>query len=489
VNRLSLTLGLALIDVCWVYPWAVLVGLWSDLARPKPLLSPSSIFGLVMLAALSTQTLGRRAVTSRAVGLGLALLGAAVVLIVVRQDQYPETAGLAWLGLIVGALAGLLGQVTAPALAFGLGLFLWWRGVRLGSQMPTYSDVEGRVRWGIGLLISVALLTALSVAPSVLTSIKAQTTPFVVGFFFVGLITLALGRLESLRSRTRVLALKTEWLGILVGVAGGVVLVALIIGQLVSFDLLSLASRPLVELLGQALLLVLYVVFIPLGFVVEWLVYLLLGLFPRDPSQLPPRPLQPAQVDDALQRLLSQVLPPELLQVLKAGGAAVLLVLGLWLVARAASRWRAPSVDADTTLEERDSLWNSARLRQALQAWLSRLLHRRKRVVYGPASGSATTFAADDAQQVSSVRELYRRLLRLGEALGVPRAIAATPLEHLPHLQHVLEPAEGVARITGAYLDVRYAEHEASSAELAQVRAELEHVHARETTDGARADA
>jgi hypothetical protein len=489
VNRLSLTMGLALMDVCWVYPWAVLVGLWSDLARPRPLLSPLSVFGLVMLAALSTEALGRRAVTSRAVQLGVALLGVAMVLLVLRQDRYPETEGLAWLGQIVGALAGMLGQLTAPALAFGVGLFLWWRGVRLGSQMPTYSDVEGRVRWGIGLLISMALITVLTVGASLVRSIEAQTTPFVVGFFFVGLITLALGRLESLRSRTRALAFNTQWLGILVGAAGGLVLIALIIGQLVSFDLLILASRPLFDLLGQALLLVLYVVFIPLGFVVEWLVYLLLGLFPRNPLQQPPRPLQPAEVDDVLQRMLSQVFPPDFLQALKAGGAAVLLVVALLLVARAAARWRAPSADADATLEERDSLWNSGRVRQALLAWLRALL-RHGAHADAPTSGAATTFAPDShVQQVSSVRELYRRLLGLGEALGAPRAAAATPLEHEPLLQDVLEPADAVARITGAYLGVRYAEREPSPAELAEVRAELEHVHGRQTTEGARVDA
>jgi hypothetical protein len=177
------------------------------------------------------------------------------------------------------------------------------------------------------------------------------------------------------------------------------------------------------------------------------------------------------------------------LQALKAGGAALLVVLALLLVARAAARWRAPSVEADATLEERDSLWNSGRVRQALLAWLRALL-RRGAHADAPTYGPARTFAADsDVQQVSSVRELYRRLLRFGDALGAPRAAAATPLEHLPLLQQVLEPAEAVARITGAYLDVRYAEQEASAAELAQVRAELEHVHGRETTEGARADA
>ena len=35
MNRLSLTLGLAAMDACWIYPWSVLLGLWIDPARPR----------------------------------------------------------------------------------------------------------------------------------------------------------------------------------------------------------------------------------------------------------------------------------------------------------------------------------------------------------------------------------------------------------------------------------------------------------------------
>jgi hypothetical protein len=62
--------------------------------------------------------------------------------------------------------------------------------------------------------------------------------------------------------------------------------------------------------------------------------------------------------------------------------------------------------------------------------------------------------------------------------------VAATPLEHMPRLQQLLAPAEAVARVTHAYLSVRYAEHETSPAELSDVRAQLDHVHGRETADG-----
>src|SRR5207244_2419895 len=196
----------------------------------------------------------------RKIQLAIVTMGVLVSLIAVRLDQYPTSSGLEWLGQLLGAVSVMLGQVSVPALAFCLGLFLWWRGVRLGIQTASYSDVESAFRWGIGLLIAFALIMAISTRPSLLQFIEARTTPFVVGFFFVSLLTLALGRLESLRTRTRALGINSQWLGVLVLVAGAVVLVALLVGQLLSFDLLIVATQPLFDLLGQVIVLLIYAV-------------------------------------------------------------------------------------------------------------------------------------------------------------------------------------------------------------------------------------
>ena len=94
-------------------------------------------------------------------------------------------------------------------------------------------------------------------------------------------------------------------------------------------------------------------------------------------GQLAPRLLQPGDVDRRLQSLLSLEISPELAAVLKAAGAAVLLVAALLIVARAASRWRLSSADADATEEQRDSVWEAGRLRRILLAWLRRLFAKK----------------------------------------------------------------------------------------------------------------
>src|SRR5947209_7520296 len=139
MNRAALTCGLAAMDVCSLYPWLVLVGLWTGTAAGVPLLSA---------------------------GTGLVLL--------------------------------------------------------LTAAFPTP---------GIGRLVAFGLVMAVTSRPSALPAVEAETTPYIVGFFFVSLLTLALGRLESLRTRTRNLSINTQWFGVLVLIAGLVVLLALLLGQ------------------------------------------------------------------------------------------------------------------------------------------------------------------------------------------------------------------------------------------------------------------
>lgn len=475
MNRLSLTLGLTAMDLCWVYPWALLMGLFIDASRARPLLSPPSVLALVLAGALTTQALGRAASRRRALRLTLAGLGAVAALLAVRIDQYPDAGALDWLRPFAGALAVVLGQFSAEAFTFALALYLWWRGVRLGSQQSSYVDVESAFRWGIGRLVAFGLVIALTLRPSGLASLEARTTPFVVGFFFVSLLTLALGRLESLRTRTRRLGINSQWFGVLVLVAGLVVLAALLLGQLVSFELLLVFSRPLFDLLGQVLVLVLYLVVIPLSYVIEWLVYLVLSLLQPGVHQPPPQPPQPSDVDDVLQRLFAQYLPPELLAILKAAGAAALLLVALLLVARAMSRWRASSADADATNEERDSLFDAERVWRQLLAWLRRLLGRAPRPTDGRAA-AANPVLNQPEDSISSVRGVYRHVLRLGEAAGARRALATTPFEHLASLEQTLEPTDSLVQITDAYVRARYAEAELPEPDTVALRDDLRRI-------------
>jgi hypothetical protein len=280
-----------------------------------------------------------------------------------------------------------------------------------------------------------------------------------------------------LRTRTRRLSLNTQWFGVLIVVAATVVLLALLSGQLLSFDLLSAATRPLFDLLGFVLVALVYALVIPLAYVMEWLVYLIRGLIVGNFNQQPPQPPQPADLNSALSRFFAEQVPPWVIPTLKAGAAALAVAIVLLVVARALSRWRPSSADADATNEERDSLFDAAKLRALLLSWLQRLFRHYRPV----ASADSVPVVLDTGESVAAtlptVRELYVRLLRQGEALGVSRSLATTPLEHEGPLETALEPDEAITELTDAYVQVRYGEIEPAEEQAVALREQLARLH------------
>ncbi|HET6319011.1 MAG TPA: DUF4129 domain-containing protein [Chloroflexota bacterium] len=474
MNRALLTLGLAAMQVCWIYPWSLLVVRWIQGEPERPLLSGATMLLLILLAAFATRVVIRTVGVARTGQLTLIGTGLAIVLVAVWLNQYPGADLAESLGGLASAVMVLLGRPTTPAVALGLGLILWWRGVQLGSYTPSLPEVEVAFRWNIGALIAFGVVLAVGTRPSQQSLLEAQATPFVVGSFFVSLLTLALARLESLRSSTRALALNTQWLGVLIAVAGLLVLTALAVAQVLSFDLLIVATRPIFELLGRVLIVLLYIVIIPLAFIVEWIAYWLLSLFSPDADRRPPEPYSTGDVNTFLERLFGQLLPPEVLVVLKALGAVLLLGIALLLVARTVARWRPRLGESDATREERDSVFEPGRFRQALFAWLRRLFQRIRPVKPAARAPAADALTPAQADGLPTVRDLYRRLLALGQRAGRPRAAALTPYEHQPALADVLQPPADVHDLTEAYVEVRYAEHELTTAEIEDLQSRLD---------------
>lgn len=476
-NRVALTLGLVLMDVCWLYPWSALLGTWTDPPRENGLLSPATILAILLLSAATTYMLGRLLGRARQAKLTMAGLATLVAIAAVRVEHYSQLGGVDWVGPLLAALAATIGQLSGPVLAFALALYLWYRGVRIGNQTPTFTDVEGAFRWGIARLAVFGLILVLT------RRLEAQTTPYVVGFFFVSLLTLALARLESLRTRTRAPSVNTQWLGVLIVVASAVVLLALLLGQIVSFDLVLVATRPLFNLLGSVLLLIAYIVVIPLAFVIEWLVYLILSLVHPDFNRPQPEPLDPADLNNALQRFLAEQVPPEVLFGLKAAGAALLVVIALAIVVRGLSRWRPSAADADATNEERDSLWDAHTAWAAFLAWFRHLFGRRRAQPQVAAASLAEPSSQEDGLALDSVRALYARLLREGEQVGAVRQAPTTPLEHVAALEQSLEPETSIEVLTAAYIKVRYGDIKVDQGQTDELRDRLARVRPKDVED------
>ena len=457
--------ALALMELGITYPWSLVVGLWVT-GEPRPLLGAGSILLLVGGAQLlagrlsaSSSTPGHgghsghlppRTAPSRAlvVAAGLTLVLAAAWL-----EHGPPTLAL-----------------TPTTLALLLGVHLWRRGLLHAQGSATRDRVEASLAGGTLALAACLVLSAADGARS-LSVLQSGGAAYVVGFFGVGLTALAFARLREVRRKAGAEAPgegTRGWLGLVGAVVLALLLVAILAGQLLSFDLAAAVLAPVVWLLSTVLFVVFLVLGVPLMFALE----ALFGWLRQYLRALPPFTLDPfglSRLDDLRVRRASQPPPEELYLIAQWLAVGLVVALAAFLIARALL-WRASAKEVDEVPEERDSVWSWAILFDAARAWLATLRQRFAR--RGPALAEAGGGAVARAEHASAttLRQLYRDVLALAALRGAPRPAEATPYEQLPRLQSALGPDDALADVTRAYVRARYGDHPPAEADLDALR-------------------
>jgi hypothetical protein len=213
-----------------------------------------------------------------------------------------------------------------------------------------------------------------------------------------------------------------------------------------------------IEAAGEALWAVLYWPLIGVGYVAEWLVYLLRALPKRvaEPEQ-PPNPPDVNRLIEELSRG-GQSIPDAWGTVLRWTAIALLavgLLAAFLLTSRVAQRHPTHGGPAG---EERESLWSWRAAWLTFLIWARRLLARwRERgVALAGAVSRAGSVARAQGQSAEDVRAVYRRVLALGRAHGLPRQTAQTPHEYQAAWRAALPGGPEVEELTDAYEQVRY---------------------------------
>lgn len=481
VGHVLLPLGLAAMELCWLYPWSLLFGLWVRPEAGSALLEAPSVLGLLLLGYLEMRTARRlrwRLVSIRAL---LVATGLSAVLIAVSIDYGGSAPGVgAWPAGLSEVLARLSAHSTAPALAFGFGLGLWWRAIGHGRGPVGFDDLERAFRVGTIALVGLLLLGTL-VPPASADPFQARLGGYVVGYFFASLTSLSLARLEAVRERSRsrergAVAFSRHWLAVMLSVVLAVLLGALSLAQLLSFDLITTGAAPALRLLGAIAELLLFAIALAMGLLLEALIDLVRFVLHPGAGTLPPPPGLPSA------REIPQVgaphgLPAEVVLALQGIAVVLLAALVLLGLGRAVYWWLSWERDTEV-VEERDWVWSWGSLRSVLQAWLEQVRQRlvARRLAPTPGDAHSEVTRALEAPAILTVREVYRRLLGLGAAAGLTRAPAATPYEHLPRLQGRLGADEDVAHITELYVAARYGPEAPHDDEVRDVQACWERV-------------
>ncbi len=474
-RREALFASLAAMELTWVYAW--LSFFFGELGEGQRRFSYIGLYVMLLIAITVGRILTQRRAAPARARQWIVLLTVLSTLLLVRVQLYSGYGllSLSWLWKFVRAVfmedAGTFGANT---LVVAAGLYVWWWGLNLSQRGLTHDWVGFRFRLGVLILI-VLLVVAAFAGP-------LDITGLIFFYFLVSLLAIALARVEEASESQvgLVSPFKASWLGILIGAAALVLLAGLLADRVWSIDVIKFVLQRLDPVL-KPLDRLLYYVLLVIVRLLEPLMLLLIKLF---------RALAGSFVEntEGLQKFLQQTegtfeeveqAPPPAwfayLKYVRWGLIALLVVLAVWIVARALQRRRRWGADATAV---RESIWSREAFQQDLAGLLRRGLDRLRGL------GDLAGRLRPQPYSAASIRKIYASLTRLGGAMGNPRQVGETPYEYIPGLNQVLPDSDpDIAAITEAYVRVHYGEYQATREEYERVRESWERVRRRREQD------
>jgi hypothetical protein len=472
----ALPLLVAAMDAAWIVPYATLAGtIW--LGAASSLLAPVTVFALLAGGQIATRAgvsgFSQTRATQGRVALVVAgaAAGALAVVWQYRADPAWRLHGPArdWLTPI---LTGARPELPAWVLA----LLVWRRALVIGRTALEYYDVETVFTLGLAAFgVFAALMAAAHTVPP-LAAAAAAGFPYLLGFFLVSLIALPVARLQSVQRQTRAsqrnATVAADWYALVVGAAVAVLAVATVAGAILRLDAAAV-FRAAVPALDAVLLALLYVIAVPIGFVLSGMVWAIRRMLHPHAVQPMPSP-SPAAWLQQLSSGHTAGLPPEAAAALRWGAALALLAIVLLVIARSVFRYERVGRRHPADIM-RESVWSWADLRAS---WHD-LFRRRARSTASAGQNFGNGAAA-------AIRRAYAEFLGLAAALGARRHESQTPVE-FAHVVSSNRPAATAAieTLTDLYGRVRYGLEAPSSREVAAAQDALERVRAAILPEGA----
>jgi len=459
-RRELLYVCLATMEVCWFYPWLLLLS-GAASGRRIPFVVVLCLFlGVTYLTRLFHQRAVRLSL-QRSATVSLALLCSLLLLRLYIYVGYPVS-DLSWLGHLVWDLGNVMQRIPPALVIFVAVLYIWLRGIQLAQRELDVESVGFSFRAGIIAFLWLFLLSLLG-SP-------ADATPYAFAFFFVGLVAVALGRIESVsQSRLGIRSpFNLSWLAILLGatlVVSALSLLATRVFSLQNVLLLGRWVRPAADLLGKLAYPLLLVVAMVLEGLISILIRFFSGLLGGEASQ----ELPILRIAEQLQEQLQQMQPTEgvllfVLQLIKWVFLGSALLMALAILVFSISRVR-KSLESQR-LADHDSVWDADEVaREAEDA----VLNRWQRLL--AALQARWARLQGEEFSLASIRQVYVSLVKLATASGVPRRQAQTPYEYAAALLRSFPgSAEEIGLITEAYVRTHYGERSFSTAYVQRVR-------------------
>ncbi len=339
--------------------------------------------------------------------------------------------------------------------------FLWWRGGRIASiEFPTdhlsMTFRVGLIALSIGAVVDIFHPANLHIFPLMFT------------FFAVGLGGLSIGHILPTSSSRRG---QQRWTRIIGGVVGGIILVGLVF-SILQKSVIDFITTPLGWLFNILVTVFMYVVVLPIayvvGYIVVWLLTLLMNLVGEPPEQ-PEREFGAGDFLSDLREQATSSEPSIWGDVIEWTVVVIIAMIALALLAwgfRRIVRWRRIDDDGEreSIAEDVDPGLDMARL---LFNLLPERFRRRRRM--------AGLRLPDDEQNIVDVFRIYFGMLNVAEERGFRRGSNQTPNEHRSALARVF-PGRIARMATDAFNRACYGRRPASREHIEEMREVLEQV-------------
>jgi hypothetical protein len=461
-----------LMEAFWVYPWFVWAGKWQALDWQRPLLSLISVVLLIGVSFILTRFFLSQRWRLRWIQLAIVACGLVTIFLVVWVEYGAGFRLLngPWFAQIGQSFLNSFSHPQPLAVSLVAGVYLWWRGIKWGRSPYRFNSIYRSFVIGLTALVLLVLVWGASLGV-VSENLLATAGIYIAGFFFFGLVALALGNLqaihqEMLKRGETAPVFNHRWLSILLGVIGGIVIVGIAIISLLSSGLIAL----LAQLLNRAAdwlfrilhYLVVYLSYVAgaLGVVLFYAFKFILNLLTHGQ---PPQPLEPSDFPD-MSKLQEEAalkgLPPGAILAMKWLFFAVIAAAVVFLLVKAVFRYW-PSKTKGEIEEVNESLWSWDAFKADLRLFFSMIWQkfRPRRKPLGQTAPVPISYADTVISGRLDIREIYRHLLWEAACSGIARGRHETAYEYAERLgQAVPECHEQLAELTGLYIDVRYGE-------------------------------
>jgi hypothetical protein len=454
-----------LTDVFWLYPWLVYFGQNSVFTIQKTALNPLSLIIILGLSFIVTRFFLKQKWPMIWIQTVIVACGLVVIFLILR-NEYNDGSSLfssQWFVTYGQVVFHFFASKHPFVLALVAGLYFWWRGISLGRSRLYFEDIYHAFIIELAIMVLLVIMWGISFKDQAIRTLTSDIVVYVVGFFFFGLVAMALSNLRIVQERLKTKGESSKyfgrrWFTIILTVIGGMVLLGIGFASIFSSQFISALQRFMVAASSVYDKVVTFLIY-AIGYVVQLIGYVylwFLSLFKHKPP--PPKPTIPEDIGELnLKVHPQQPLPPWVILLTKLLILAMIIGFVLFLIFKAVRRRQSKQIDSDLE-EENESLWSWGGFAADIKVFFEMLIGRFKRKKQPVVVNKEIKWRPDeDVQHRLSIRDIYQHLLWQGARLQIPREDFETPSEYALRLgQAVPESSEPLDRITGFYLDVRY---------------------------------